>query len=111
MKCKRANFAHIVMNNLVYVFGGISGTGEKDRAHRPVICQTATERYDPRADKWEQFEIANAPPLAAFAWTKLGSSSGQILVLGGTDGDLCQETQWVIDFKEQKAEMFPGSLG
>lgn len=111
MKSKRANFAHIVMDNLVYVFGGISGTGEGVNSHRPLMCSNPAERYDPKADKWEVLEIPNAPQLAAFSWTRLGDNSSKIIILGGTDGDLCQETQWTIDFKAKTAEMNSSTIG
>ena len=45
------------------------------------------EKYDPIADTWETVEIEGATPLAAFGWTPLKTSS-QLLVVGGTDGDL-----------------------
>ena len=47
------------------------------------------ERFDAKANKWESFEIANCPTIAAFGWTSLGD--GKMMVLGGTDGDVMQE--------------------
>merc|ERR1719265_989795 len=35
MSTARANFAHLVLDNLVYVFGGISATGKGDQSHFP----------------------------------------------------------------------------
>ena len=61
------------------------------------------ERFDAKANKWESFEIANCPTIAAFGWTSLGD--GKMMVLGGTDGDVMQESQWLIDFKNKSAKM------
>lgn len=71
MENQRANFAHIVLDKLVYVFGGIKSKGEKKNAHVPEIVNILTERYDINTDIWETIEIQNAPPLGAFAWTSL----------------------------------------
>jgi len=92
MQCKRANFCHMVLDNLVYVFGGISGTvDEKKNKHVPKIAELNCERYNPKSDLWESFEIPNIPSLGAFAWTRLGEDSSKMIILGGSDGDLVQE--------------------
>lgn len=88
MSVARANFGHLVVDNLVFVFGGVSANGKGKEKHFPVLSSPAVERYDPVADKWEVIEIENTPQLAAFAWTTKGANSGQMLVLGGTDGNL-----------------------
>ena len=88
MQNKRSNFAHCLMDNMVYVFGGISGTDVKARTHYPVLAALNCERYDPKQDKWQEFEIKHAPCLGAFAWTEC--DSGQIFISGGTDGYLIQ---------------------
>ena len=98
----RANFAHCVVDNLVFVFGGISGNGKGKQSHFPVLASPAIERYSPATDKWEEINIEGAPQLAAFAWTSKGANSGQILVLGGTDGTIIQESAYEIDFKNGK---------
>ena len=68
------------------------------------------EKYDLKQNKWEEYEIKGAFPLAAFGWTALAPESGQILILGGTDGDLIQEDAWIVDFKNQKAERQDNSV-
>jgi hypothetical protein len=101
MKSPRANFALTVCENLVYVFGGISA---RESIHRPTITSTICEKYDPNTDKWDEHEIKGAFPLAAFGWTALPpydnkGESSRILILGGTDGNLIQEDQYIVDFK------------
>ena len=89
MHSRRANFSHIVMDNKVYVFGGISGNvDDKKNFHAPKMATVNAERYDPVTDVWEKYEIPDIPSLGAFAWTQLGKDSSKILILGGTDGDL-----------------------
>jgi len=46
------------------------------------------EKYNPAKDEWSLLEIAGGSPLAAFGWTPLKPNSGEILILGGTDGDM-----------------------
>jgi N-acetylneuraminic acid mutarotase len=72
MNSARANFALIVLDNLVYVFGGITAKGKGKNHHIPSIVNDLTERYNPNNDVWEKIEIKNAPPLCAFSWTTLG---------------------------------------
>ena len=62
----------------------------------PVIN---AERYDPATNTWDKFEIPNIPSLGAFAWTSKGKGSSEIIILGGTDGDVLQDGMWTIDFK------------
>jgi N-acetylneuraminic acid mutarotase len=105
MSTPRANFASIVIDNMVYVYGGIMGRGEGKESHVPQIVNVLAEKYDPKLNKWESIEIKGAPPLASFGWTPLASGSNSMLILGGTDGDVLQPDAWLIDFKEQKAEL------
>jgi N-acetylneuraminic acid mutarotase len=65
MNCARSNFALTVVDNTVYVIGGIKG---KNNDHLPELASVA-EKYDPIQDKWESIEIANFFSLAAFGWT------------------------------------------
>jgi N-acetylneuraminic acid mutarotase len=53
MNAARANFAHVVLDNLVYVFGGISGRNAEPEEHLPIITNTIAEKYDPVANNWE----------------------------------------------------------
>jgi len=39
MQHARSNFAMIAVSNSVYVFGGISGSGEGEQAHFPVLAE------------------------------------------------------------------------
>jgi hypothetical protein len=71
--------------------------------------ETLTEKYCATTDVWTKIEIANAPPVAAFAWTPL--SKGKIMILGGSDGDLIQESNWIIDFEKLTAEEQDETIG
>ena len=90
MKCARSNFAMIGLSNFVYVYGGISGCGQGEDSHHPVLAETMIERYQPKADVWEPIVIATAPSLAAFAWTRLGTKpdDSKIVVFGGSNGEI-----------------------
>ena len=104
MSVERACFSHIVIDNKVYVFGGISGNSQtKKKTHVPIVSEPNTERYDPKLDSWEKIYIEDSPSLAAFSWSKINKN--QILILGGTNGDVMDNSSWIIDFKEQKALM------
>jgi N-acetylneuraminic acid mutarotase len=46
------------------------------------------EKYDPAQDKWESIEIAGGTPVGCFGFCPLAPNSGEILILGGTDGDM-----------------------
>ena len=94
MKCNRANFALHVIDNQVYVFGGIEGSSN----HIPQLSSLLCEKYDPKTDKGEPVTIEGPMSLAAFGWTTL-KDPNQIFVIGGTDGDMLQESGWTIDFK------------
>jgi N-acetylneuraminic acid mutarotase len=103
MNNQRANFAICQIDNFVYVFGGIQSKEKGNKTkHIPQIVEQLTEKYCATTDVWEKIEIANAPPLAAFAWTPL--SNGKIMILGGSDGDLLQDGNWIIDFKKLTAQ-------
>lgn len=104
MNTRRACFAHLVLDNKVYVFGGLAGNSTvKKQEHHPTMATVNAERYDPVTNVWENFEIPNIPALAAFAWTPLGKGSSEIIILGGTDGDVLQDGMWHVDFKAKTA--------
>jgi len=105
MNCARANFAHVVLDNCVYAFGGISGRGSGQAEHHPTLSSSIAEKYDPAADRWEAIEVQGALPLAAFGWTCLDSN--ELLIFGGSDGDMLSENTWIIDFKGLKATLVP----
>jgi hypothetical protein len=69
MNSARANFAHLVLDNMVYAFGGISGKGTGEAKHHPSVASTIAEKYDPVADAWSAIEVSGALPLAAFGWS------------------------------------------
>ena len=46
------------------------------------------DKYDPAQDKWETIEIEGATPVACFGFTPLAPNTGELLILGGTDGDM-----------------------
>lgn len=109
MQNQRANFALCQIDNFVYVFGGLQSSGKGKNKHIPQLVSTLTEKYCATTDKWEAIQIANAPPVAAFSWTPL--TKGQIMILGGTDGDLLQESSWVIDFEKLEASEQDETIG
>ena len=53
MNNARANFALIVLDNLIYVFGGIKSKGKGKSSHVPSTVDIITERYDINTDSWE----------------------------------------------------------
>jgi N-acetylneuraminic acid mutarotase len=71
MSVERACFSHLVIDNIVYVFGGFWGN---NKTHTPIISQPNTERYDPKLNKWETIEIKDSPSLGAFSWSVLNKN-------------------------------------
>jgi N-acetylneuraminic acid mutarotase len=69
MKSARVNFAHLVLDNCVYAFGGISGRGTGATQHEPLLSTIIAEKYQPTTDSWEEIEVQGALGLAAFGWT------------------------------------------
>ena len=105
MKDSRANFAFTVVDNILYVFGGIGGQGPTpETAHEPQMVNNLCEKYDPKTNVWETIEIKNAFPVGAFGWTVLDSPE-RVMVFGGSDGDYLQRNSWIIDFKKQVAQI------
>ena len=98
MICARANFGWQVINNQVFVFGGISSK----QGHLPQLANPLCEKYDPITNTWQAVEIEGASPLAAFGWTV---HEEKLLIVGGTDGEMLQENCWSIDFKAGKASL------
>ena len=75
MSVERACFSHIVIDNKVYVYGGISGNSKtKKNTHAPIVSEPNTERYDPQLDKWETIIINDSPSLGAYSWTKINKN-------------------------------------
>lgn len=57
MKSARANFASLVIDNKIYVYGGIS----ESKDHKPVLANPICEVYDPSNNSWTEVAIPNAP--------------------------------------------------
>ena len=111
MKCARASFAHLVLDNKVYVFGGIGGSQEEQINESaiitPVLSSPIAEVYDPIEDTWEEVKLETfyndrkvdtIGGLAAFGWTALKSS---LLIVGGTNGDVLTDNIWKVNFKDK----------
>ena len=88
----RANFAIQMINNTIYVFGGVQSLSEE---WRPNLCQNIIEKYMPQEDLWMTMKIPNTPFLAAFSWC---STSERLIILGGTDGSFLNSDLFIIDF-------------
>ena len=104
----------IGLNNYVYVYGGISGSGEGEQAHHPVLASVNVERFTVAGDSWATETINMAPKLAAFSWCQMGDSSS-IAIVGGTNGDIMTDETFVIDFTagtvQQSGFEFNTSMG
>lgn len=101
MKSKRANFAMVSFKDCVYVVGGIEGKDASEK-HRPVLSHHTCERYTTLSNKWESVTIANLPPLAAFSFTV--KSDHEIVILGGTNGQLMTDELITVDFTTRVAQ-------
>lgn len=94
----RCLFAATVLNNFIYVYGGIASS----KKNMPTLVDKLIERYDVVQNKWATVNIENAPSLAAFGWA-LGPKEGELLVLGGSTGHELTSDLWSIDLKSGKA--------
>jgi len=94
----RCLFAATVLNNFIYVYGGIASS----KNNKPTLVDKLVERYDVALNKWANIVVENAPSLAAFGWT-LGPKEGELLVLGGSNGLELTSELWSIDLKSGKA--------
>jgi len=75
MASARSNFAMIALKNYIYVYGGISGCGENEMSHHPILASSVVECYTIASDSWETITINMAFPLAAFSWCQMGDTS------------------------------------
>lgn len=98
MKNKRAAFGAVVVNNEIYVFGGISG---KEGTHKPILAQNVVEKYNPSTNEWTEVKIDGLTPRAAFAFTSI--SNNRIAVFGGTDGTIIVNDLIFVDFAKGEA--------
>ena len=89
----------IALRNYIYVFGGISGAGEGDKAHHPKLAEAIVEKYTIASDSWETITINMAPRLAAFSWCQMGDSA-QIAVVGGTNGDIMSDEMVIVNLED-----------
>lgn len=72
MKEARANFMLTVVDNKVYVYGGIKGNStEAGQTHLPELNEVLCEVYDPVENTWTEVTIENGAQLAAFGYTQL----------------------------------------
>ena len=114
MQSARSNFAMIGLNNYIYAYGGISGPGEGERAHYPVLATVNIECYTVAADSWATVTINLAPKLAAFSWCQMGDTPS-IAIVGGTNGDIMSDETCVIDLQagtvQQSSFEFNTSMG
>lgn len=98
----RMCFSSLVIDKKnVYVFGGIKGNSK----HIPIMVSNAIEHFTIETNKWEQFEVENAPILSAFSWGQSSGPSENLYIFGGSDGSLITSDLWSIDFKNKKAEL------
>ena len=92
--CSRANFGLIVLDNLVYAFGGISKAvlpekNKKCEPYLPVMSDPVLECYNPKVNKWTEIKINNMPSIGAFSWCSISKTNPEkILIIGGTDGEV-----------------------
>lgn len=96
MQCARSNFAMIALRNYIYVYGGISGSGEGAQRHYPKLAEATVERYTMASDTWETVSVNSAPKVAAFSWCQMGDTA-QIAIVGGTNGGIMSDETCVID--------------
>ena len=96
----------VALSNFVYVYGGISGCGEGEESHHPMLAETTIERYQPKADVWEPITIAAAPRLAAFSWARLGSkpTDSKMVIFGGSDGNITLQDFHIVDFNDSTVQ-------
>lgn len=103
MVSARANFALQVIQNTVYVFGGVEAS-ESGEPWRPSLTRTTIEKYMPQEDIWLSVTIPNTPSLAAFSWCATPDS---LIILGGSDGNLLNSELFVISFVEGTCQYKP----
>jgi len=65
----------IGLNNYLYVYGGISGSGQGEQAHYPTLASVNIECYTVADDSWASVTINTAPRLAAFSWCQMGDTA------------------------------------
>lgn len=105
MKEARANFLLAVVDNKVYVYGGIKGTSnEADQTHHPLLNEVLCEVYDPVENTWSEENIEGGCQLAAFGYTQL-QNSHEVLIMGGTDGSLFSQETYILDLAAKKLTM------
>ena len=103
MNSPRSNFSITVLNNLVYVFGGFSGSSKVGDPWRPTMG-TTLERLNPSSsDTWLEISIQNIPQLASFSWAS--TDDGRLFILGGSDGNLLNGDVFEINFTNQTPEV------
>jgi hypothetical protein len=64
MHSARSNFSALVIDQYIYVLGGLCGGDEK---FSPILSQPMCEQYSIEHDKWTPIEVFGLSPIAAFA--------------------------------------------
>ena len=88
----------IGLRNFIYVYGGISGSGQGQQAHFPELAQITVEQYTIASDVWSTIAISTAPKLAAFSWCQMGDTA-QLAIVGGTNGDIQSDEMYIMDLQ------------
>jgi len=102
MKEPRANFMLTVIENKVFVYGGMKGSEtDKKSIPSPVMNDIISEVYDPVANTWTAIKFNEDIPLSCFGYTPLEDPYKYIL-FGGTDGGILTSNTFELDFKENK---------
>jgi len=96
MHHERACFTSTVFDGAVFVYGGLSGNGEGDNRHVPVIAPGVIERFDPEINTWKILDI-KGPQLACFGAVPSTSYGESFLILGGTNGEEMSDEIWEIN--------------
>ncbi|CDW74292.1 UNKNOWN [Stylonychia lemnae] len=103
MQNKRHSFGCSVVGEeerYVYVYGGI--TGQLKDSHKPILAGISVERFDIYDNKWTTIQISNIPRLASFGFD-VDINSGQMYIVGGSNGECTTTQTWKIDFLKQEA--------
>lgn len=98
MSAPRANFALIALKNMIYAYGGISGSDSGAKSHYPTLADPIVERYVVASDSWEAIAVNRAPRLAAFSWCQLGDTA-EIAIVGGTDGNIMSDESFTVNLE------------
>mmetsp|Transcript_17851 Transcript_17851/g.30293 ORF Transcript_17851/g.30293 Transcript_17851/m.30293 type:complete len:381 (-) Transcript_17851:148-1290(-) len=111
MKSARSNFAHSIFKDKVFVYGGIKGSSKGDQSHYPDMSSPLCEVYDAVKNEWTEVVLDGARPLAFFGYSKLTPVGDKIILVGGSDGDLMEQSTFVINFAAKKMSTINDDIG